>query len=237
MVYRKESCINLLFPRCCMWCGKEGSYICKQCKKELHPHPDRCTFCHRVMTYGASCYDCQLIHRHLAGVMVAFVYTDMIKRLILGLKFAHRYDIAWFLAERLGMLVTTHPIISQAQKNNTLIVSYVPSHRRRRLIKKWYNQSHLLAKKVAQILDVPCLSLSKKIRHTRSQTRLKRQERLTNLQWSFTASSANIPETAIILLIDDITTTGSTLHELAKQIHHTHPNVTIWWAVVGRHGR
>ena len=234
---RKDRFIALMFPRCCVWCYQQGDYICKQCKKELHPHPDRCPFCHRVMMHGATCYDCHLNHRHLAGVMVAFVYTDMIKKLILWLKFGHRYDISWFLAERLAMLVITNPTIKQAQQRNTLIVSYVPAHRRRRLMKKWYNQSYLLAKKVAHILDVPCVSLSKKIRHTASQTRLSRQERLTNLHGSFATRPRYILKTATILLIDDITTTWSTLHELAKEIHQRYPSTTIWWAVIGRHGK
>ncbi|MBP6256402.1 hypothetical protein KA405_01435 [Patescibacteria group bacterium] len=46
--------------------------------------------------------------------MVAFVYSTFIKKLILQLKFGHKYDVASFLAQRLALLIQTNPSFRQA---------------------------------------------------------------------------------------------------------------------------
>jgi predicted amidophosphoribosyltransferase len=38
-----------------------------------------------------------------------------------------------------------------------------------------------------------------------------------------------------LLIVDDITTTWSTINELAKLIKHYYPNMKIRWAVLWRH--
>ena len=67
------------------------------------------------MPYGQTCPDCLTHHRSLRGIMVAFVYTTLIKKLILRLKFYHQYDVAEFLAQRLVLLIETNPALMQAK--------------------------------------------------------------------------------------------------------------------------
>lgn len=228
--------LDLLFPLYCLGCETLWSYICSWCKKQLVPHPDRCPFCHRVMDCGQTCYDCFVQHRHLAGVMVAFVYTDMIKKLILQLKFFHRYDVVGFLADRLSRLIQTNPSFTEAQAQWMLFVTFVPSHRRRRWVVKGYNQSELLARHVASNIEVPLIQSLKKQKHTRSQTKRSRKERLTNLLGAFTQNQkVALPPWATLMVIDDITTTWATLDEVAKQRKHHYPSIKVRWVVVGRH--
>ena len=230
--------LDLLFPRLCVGCEKPWTYICVTCKKELTPHPDRCPFCFRAMLHGKTCYDCFTQHRQLAGVMVAFVYTEMIKKLILDLKFFHRYDVAWFLADRLSFLIQTNPSLMEAKAKWILFVTYVPSHRRRRWVVKWYNQSEILAQHVAQHIAAPLVQWIKKQKHTASQTTRTRKQRLTNLIGVFSlATLPSIPSGATLLVIDDITTTWATLEQIAKERKKYYPSIHIWWVVVGRHGK
>jgi len=230
--------LDLIFPRLCVWCETEGVYICKACRKELIPHPDRCPFCHRVMLYGQTCYDCFEEHRHIQWIMVAFVYTTFIKKLIRELKFSHKYDTASFLAERLSLLIQSNPWLIEAQRSELLFVTFVPSHRRRKWVVKGYNQSELLAKNVAKIVCVPCIQWVKKQKHTPSQTKRTRQQRLVNLLGAFTMSEKyTLPENAVIVVIDDITTTGATLDEVAKVWKKIYPTAIIWWVVIWRHGK
>lgn len=232
--------LDIVFPRLCVGCGIPGEYICQGCRKELIPHPDLCPFCHRVMVYGQTCYDCFPLHKAVSGIMVAFVYTTLIKKLILNLKFFHKYDCVWFLAHRLSLLIQTNPSFGWAKQKGMLYVTFVPSHRRRRLMIKWYNQSELLARAVANQLNIPVVQAVKKQKYTSSQINRTREERLTNLVWAFsehTSSSIWLPEGATLLIIDDITTTGATIHEVAKTWKNIYPACIIWWVVVWRHGK
>lgn len=235
---RPRSLLNFCFPRFCVGCKTEWSYICLQCKKLLKPHPDRCPFCHRATLFWQTCYDCLPYHRQLQWIMVAFVYTTIVKKLILQLKFGHKYDIASFLAQRLALLIQTNPVFNKTMHEWALFISYVPAHRRRKYVVKWYNQSELLAQHVANTLQLPMIQWIRKQKHTVSQTKCSRKERLTNLIDAFIIQDADaLPKWATLIIVDDITTTWSTLDELAKTRKKQHPTLTIWWVVVGRHGK
>lgn len=230
--------LDILFPPYCFWCNTEGRYICATCTRYLQPHPDQCGFCHRASLYGITCPDCYGSHKVLKGIMVAFVYTDIIKHLIVQLKFYHSYTLASFLWEKLSLLIQTNPYILQALHSWTLYISYIPSHRRKKRFIKGYNQSELLAEKISSTLQVPCLQAIKKVKYTRSQVSLSRKQRLTNLIGVFTHTvSVHIPPDSTLLIIDDITTTGSTLEQVATVRKRSYPTLRIRWVVVGRHGR
>lgn len=231
--------IEIIFPALCVWCEKETLwvYLCSDCKKEMIPHPEQCVLCHKASPNYSLCYTCKE-HAPLEWVLICFQYTSHIKKLILWLKFSHRYDIAPFLAQRLSLLIQTHPPLSKAMRSSSLIITSVPSHRRRRYFVKGYNQSELLAKHLARFLEIPFFKLTKRVKHTRSQTSLWRKQRLTNLIGAFSnmSSQASDLKEKTILIVDDITTTWSTLMHVATQIKKDNPTCSVWGWVLGRHG-
>jgi predicted amidophosphoribosyltransferase len=161
----------------------------------------------------------------------------LLKQLILQLKFGHRHDIAPWIAHRLQYLILTHPVLSQALSQHQLMLTYVPSHRYRHYRIKWYNQSKLLAQEIIKLLWIPLVSITTKIKHTRSQIHAwSRTHRLQNLHNAFILSKdIRIRWDETILIIDDITTTWSTIHEIAKTIKSDYPHVQIRALVVARH--
>lgn len=81
---------------------------------------------------------------------------------------------------------------------------------------KGYNQSELLAKSLGKKLNIPCIQLVKKNKHTPSQTSLKREQRLLNMRGSFSSIKNDYINTyKHIIIVDDIVTTGSTIKEIA----------------------
>jgi predicted amidophosphoribosyltransferase len=67
---------------------------------------------------------------------------------------------------------------------------------------------------------------------------LSRTERLQNLLWAFQwkKSSITIPSTTThIIIIDDLTTTGSTLEQVGKSIIQKNTSVELRWCVIARH--
>ena len=94
----------------------------------------------------------------------------------------------------------------------------VPLHPER-LREREYNQSLLLAHGLGRHLDIPLLlSCLLRVRATAPQTSLSRKERLTNLHRAFAVNDASRIKGQRILLIDDVFTTGTTLHQCAKTL-------------------
>jgi ComF family protein len=90
------------------------------------------------------------------------------------------------------------------------LVVPVPIHWKRRC-HRGFNQAELLCQRM------PAVSRSlRRIKSTRQQAGLKRDDRMTNLAGAFRAS----PEVAgkSVLLIDDVLTSGFTMRECAKTL-------------------
>ena len=229
--------LNILFPPYCFNCETEWAYLCLSCKKHLQAHPEKCPICHRISPGRHVCLKCKQQHTDLQGIIVGFQYTWVLKNLIRKLKYWHVQNLANFLAERLQFSILIHPTLLNAIQEKRLIISFVPSHRRKKHMVKWYNQSQLLAKSLAELLDVPSKQLRKKIKHTSAQAKLSRRKRTYNLQNAFIHTREQITWDETILIVDDVTTTGSTIQELARIHKETYPDTTVWWCVLWRHGR
>ncbi len=88
----------------------------------------------------------------------------------------------------------------------------------KRLRKRGYNQAEVLAKGISNHLRIPlCNNVIRKVRHTNQQSRYKEpEERRKNVEGAYAIEESWDITGWNILLVDDILTTGSTLHEAAK---------------------
>jgi len=103
----------------------------------------------------------------------------------------------------------------------------VPLHIRR-LRERGFNQSLLLAKVVATDLGTQLDYLSLvRIRHTRAQTGLRKEERRKNVKDAFSIIYPEIIKGKKILLVDDVFTTGYTLNECARTLKKSGAMVVI----------
>ena len=226
--------LDFLFPRVCVWCWQKWEYLCSECKKELYFHPEICPFCHQKSLDFQVCKSCSE-SQILKWIIIWFAYKWLLKKLILKAKFAHKKDVISFLAQRIALLIQTNQQLKSKLEDGQLFISYVPSHWRRHYYEKGYNQSKLLAKSLANELWIPMLKLASKNSYTVSQLRLNREKRKENLKWVFCAENlSSLPNWATVLLVDDVTTTGSTLSELAKTIHDARDDLNFRGAVIAR---
>ena len=90
----------------------------------------------------------------------------------------------------------------------------VPLHARR-LRERGYNQSHLLAAALAERVSLPVDdSMLVRTRYTLPQVGLSAQERQENVRDAF-ACVSDSPAGKLVVLIDDVYTTGATLNACA----------------------
>lgn len=94
----------------------------------------------------------------------------------------------------------------------------VPIHPRRSR-ERGYNQAERIARSLCRTAGLTLeRGLLTRVRHTRSQVGLSAKERAENLTGAFAVRSGKNTEGKTFLLIDDVTTTGSTLHECAQAL-------------------
>lgn len=250
--------IDIIFPRQCILCSELWAYLCKSCKKKLQPHPEICPVCHRFSKDYCTCIECRTNKNFfLEGIIIPFAYDETLKKLIMKLKYFHKKDIGWFLVERLDIALQANQNfqreINRDKRRGTsdekqvsnpkyqtpsssVLISFVPTHRYREHFVKWYNQSKVLADKLSEITGIPTIDLVKKRKHTKTQASLDRNGRMHNLKNAFSLTkNPKLLGNETILIVDDITTTWSTINEIAKLIKFHFPKIQVWWAVLWRH--
>lgn len=231
--------LNFIFPKQCIHCSQVWEYLCLDCKKKLIAHPEICPYCHTYHRFYQTCFSCKSKkNSYLSGLVIAFVYDKVLKNLIFKLKYFHKKDIAEFLAQRLFLVLQTNQLLNYQTNvlKEEILISYVPSHRYRKYFIKWYNPSGEIAKLLAKKLRLNLINIVKKTRNTKQQVNLTKVQREENLNNSFKLKkNIKLKWNETIIIIDDVTTTWSTLNEIAKTIKSTYPQISVWWAVLWRH--
>ncbi len=93
----------------------------------------------------------------------------------------------------------------------------VPLHASRQ---RWrhYNQAHLLGEALELALRVPCApDAIERLRATPPQVGLSRAQRQSNVEGAFAADPSRVAG-AVVLLVDDVFTTGATLQACARAL-------------------
>jgi ComF family protein len=144
-------------------------------------------------------------------VYCAGVYNKNLQKLIRGLKYHNQRDLAFFLAKFMA------EYFEKITDRNDFEVVPVPIFKKREKKRK-YNHMTLVAQEFCKLTQNNLnTELIKRIKDTKPQYKLKRNERMLNLSNAFKVDKdAYTGKT--ILLIDDICTTGSTFEEMIKEL-------------------
>jgi ComF family protein len=104
-----------------------------------------------------------------------------------------------------------------------------------RLVERGYNAPTEICKSLGKKISVPYCNIIEKTVSTTAQNKLDRKERLSNLKNVFKINENikfNLSNMEIIWIIDDVSTTGTTLTECAKIIKKNYPYLKIYGIVV-----
>lgn len=93
----------------------------------------------------------------------------------------------------------------------------VPLHPSKQRL-RGFNQAELLAEALGEEINLPVKMLLKKQKKTKEQKSLSKSQRVKNVADAFTIEESEWPETVpeSVLLLDDVSTTGSTLSACAN---------------------
>lgn len=201
----------LLAPRCliCSERGHKGADLCTSCTEQLPWNRTSCLRCGLPMATTGECGDCLQRPPALTLTRAVFVYGFPLDRLVPRFKFHH--DLA---AGRLMAELMAGPLASAPRPE---AVIPVPLHAHR-LRQRGYDQALELARPLAAALTLPLRTdLLRRRRATAPQSELDAGQRRRNVARAFVVEPpASLP--GHVALVDDVMTTGATLHAAARAL-------------------
>lgn len=203
--------LDVLFPPRCAVCagdlpadraGPRGAAACGACAAALGRDGPRCPVC-GAPGAGPGCGACRGRRRVVHGIVVLGSYGDELRTAVLRAKRPAGERVAAALA---ALLVERHRDTLAAWAPDVVVP--VPMHWLRRAA-RGTSAADELARGVAAGLHRPCRRLLRRSRPTTMQNRLPVAERRGNVRGAFRPRGrlAGLR----VLLVDDVTTTGSTL--------------------------
>lgn len=191
--------INIFYPNACGICGNISKYkICPKCIKKLNEIKQ--------------CKKHIYLTKSFTDAMYVFKYKDLVRESFLRYKFGEQsYRYKAFA----NFIIKDKKICGFLKKYDIIIP--VPISRKRKM-QRGYNQSELIIKECEKLdknIKV-CTNILYKIKNTKPQSTLDKEQRKINVQGAYEIKNGNIINDKKVLLFDDIYTTGSTLEECAK---------------------
>ena len=223
---------DLMFPRVCHVCHRvlqsDERFVCESCFRDL-PRIE-----YKTNQGGdATAIDSRTLYR-VAGALevekaVSWIYHNhhtSSSVLLYDMKYRGFSGLARYLGARMAAELKYTGIFTDVD-----CIAPIPLHPLR-LMRRGYNQAYELAKGISDTIGQPIVQ-PLKARHHRTQTRMEREQRQTNVNNVFYANAScklfsgrhNLP--LRILLVDDMCTTGSTLVSAAQAISQAYPSVRV----------
>ncbi len=200
---------DILFPLNCLGCGQDGIIICDTCLHKINV--SKLTFI--IPGIEHSLIACDYNQKNVATLIKQLKYNNLKN---------NSQPLGQLLVQRLGL--------ENDIPNFTIIP--IPLHKKR-LKRRGFNQSQLLAETVAKNFHCPINTSLVRIKNTQPQASLKEKQRHQNMIDAFAYPGPKLTGQNI-LLIDDVTTTGATLMQAAKVLRAQNPQ-SIWSLVIAKH--
>ena len=200
--------LDLIFPKTCLGCGKEGVYICSDCMDKMKLSGSICPYCEKASIDGITHTKC-IRKFGLDGLASVWEYEGVVRKALIALKYKYATgvgrEIMYYLLPTL-----TKKFIPAASCLVPIPMFWYRQNTR------GFNQSAEVGKIISTYLKLgfePDLLIRKK--PTIPQVELAGFARRRNLRGVFTVNSGlKLPD--FVLLFDDVFTTGSTLMEATK---------------------
>jgi ComF family protein len=208
--------LDLLFPKFCFNCQKEGNYLCPDCLAvlEISSTHQKYSTKNLIDLYFALPYQNILLKK----LIQKFKYEPFIKE----------------LAETLALLIITHFQLLDKKPNLTNSILIPIPLNEKRLRWRGFNQAEEIGKYLSEFLKTPLASnCLLRVKNTYPQVELTAEARKENVKNIFFCQNKKEIFGKKILLIDDVYTTGATMEEAASKLLEAGAK-EVWGVVVAR---
>lgn len=206
----------------CLLCGtfSHNGAWCKACDSSLPyltaPH---CPLCALPTLNGDICGRCLKRMPQFDRTLAVFAYSFPLDKLVQALKFGERLMLVDGLADSLAQRVEVRP-------DCIIAMPLHPS----RLRERGFNQSTELARRVANILNIPLLPHAcQRVRDTPPQSALKWKERGKNMRKAFICTQDLSGKH--VAVVDDVMTSGASLNEVAVALRSAGAHEVSAWVI------
>ena len=197
----QSALVELTFPKTCFFCHAPKTFLCPDCETLCEISPAHVAHRGKFIDdcYAAASYDNRFVKR----LVSAFKYEPLSRE----------------LAGPLARLIGNHvALLDQKPDFSEYTIVPVPLSKQR-LRWRGYNQAGELAKNLGAIFKIPnapdYLARSK---NTACQVGLTSKQRQQNIAGAFSCPNPKKVLSKMILLVDDVITTGATIEECAKTL-------------------
>lgn len=147
------------------------------------------------------------------GALWQFSKGGKVQNILHRIKYKSDKALAHFVGEQMAKA-----LLNSTRFKDIDFIIPVPLHPKK-LRKRGFNQSELIANGIAELLEIPVRTdLIKRVTKTSTQTKKSRIQRWHNVKDVFEVCKAEELENKRILLIDDVITTGATLEGCVLRI-------------------
>jgi competence protein ComFC len=211
---------DLFFPPACVLCDapevKTDERLCFKCAETIKLIPDIvCPKCGLPISQpdSAAFHPCKRERPAYGRARYGYFHEGAVRECVVGLKYNGSLKMGEAVSD---LLIKAFNRYFRPHEFDLIIP--VPVHRKR-LSKRGFNQTVVVSQDLSDFTGIPLQRRAlKKTRDTPPQVGLSRSQRMSNLAGSFGVKRPSLISRARILLIDDVSTTGSTIREASRAL-------------------
>jgi ComF family protein len=219
--------LRAALPARCLLCRAQAgdALACAGCRSEMPRMADACPRCALPSPDGAVCGDCFVKPPPLRFAVAAFRYAFPVDRMVKALKYSGELAVADWFGDVLAAAVADERTGHGSDVAAIVALPLAPARQRLR----GFNHAGEIARRVAHDLNLRCDRGLIRVRDTPPQASLPWAARARNLRNAFAATRRF--DGARLALVDDVMTTGATLHEAARALRHAGAQSVDAWVV------
>jgi ComF family protein len=220
-----HSLLNFIFPPFCASCHQKilqsgSGLICEACWDSLERWgAQSCQRCGQKLAAVPEaqepllCPSCRIPDWACSDIRAIGPFKAPLADAIHLLKYSDRRSVVKKLSHFMEQ-----SLAEVAHYREADLILAVPLHPARKR-ERGYNQAQLLAQALGKTWNKLCPeNIISRARHTQTQTKLNRQQRLENVKDIFTVKKPELVKGKSVILIDDVLTTGATIGSCAGKL-------------------